>query len=271
MYKYIAIDFDGTLLRSNHNISARSVEVLKELQEAGIKVLLCSGRNVSQMNFVAEKIDSDKYHTYIISDNGGVITKVETETERSVLRSTLFDDEQVRDLVKMLSGRTKILATFKDGVRYLAKPNVIEMFRAYMRYKEFSKIGIPAKASKMLLIDSVYNINEQYEDIKNMVLAEYPTLNVFRSVPTLIEITPNGSTKGQGLQFVFEKNGWSLDELIVFGDGENDISMFEVAGHAVAMENAFDTVKAKANDITLSNDEDGVAVYLEKIYTNILK
>ncbi len=95
-------------------------------------------------------------------------------------------------------------------------------------------------------------------------------VNVFRSVPSLIEITPSGSTKGLGLKTVFELKGWDLKDLIVFGDGENDISMFEVAGHAVAMENAFDTVKAVADEVCLSNKEDGVAVYLEQIYSEIL-
>lgn len=269
MYKYIAIDFDGTLLGTDHNISHRSVKVLKKLQAKGIIILLCSGRNVSQMNFVAEKIDSDNHDTFIISDNGGVITEIDNG-KRSVLRNAKFEAEQLSAILKLTKGKTKVQSSFNDGVRYITKINVSQMLRALIRFREFTKIGKPEVASKILLVDKPEHIEQVYDQVKAEVLDNYSDVNVFRSVPTLIEITPNGSTKGLGLKTVFDLKGWDLKDLIVFGDGENDISMFEVAGHAVAMENAFDTVKAVADEVCLSNKEDGVAVYLEQIYSEIL-
>lgn len=269
MYKYIALDFDGTLLHSNHSISERSVELLKKLQENGIVIILCSGRNISQMNFVAKKIDSDHHDTFIISDNGGVVTEIDNGV-RTTLRDLKFDQEQITAISKVVEGRTHVFSSFNDGQRYLLKFRLKEALRALLRFGEWVKVGLPSAASKILLIDKKEKIEKVYPQITADVLTQFPNLNVFRSVPTLIEITPEGSTKGLGLKLVFEQKGWNLNELIVFGDGENDISMFEVAGKSIAMENAFDTVKAKADDICLSNDDDGVAQYLEKIYASIL-
>ncbi len=269
MYKYIALDFDGTLLGNDHNISKRSVSVLKKLQDKGITVLLCSGRNVSQMNFVAKKIDSDNHDTFIISDNGGVVTEIDYG-KRKVLRDAKFESDDFKQIINQVAGKTKILIAFNNGQRYLKKRNIREMIRAYVLFKERTIIGMPEQASKILLVDDKMKIEDIYDDVKTEVLDKFPYLNVFRSVPRLIEITPNGSTKGQGLETVFQNKGWDLSELIAFGDGENDISMFQVAGKAVAMANAFDTVKAEADEVCLSNTEDGVAKYLEELYKEIL-
>lgn len=269
MYKYIAIDFDGTLLGTDHHVSHRSVKVLKKLQDKGIIILLCSGRNISQMNFVAEMIDSDHHDTFIISDNGGVITEIDNG-KRTTLRNAKFEAEQLAGIMELTKGKTKVQSSFNDGVRYLTKVNVKQMLRALIMFHEVSKIGVPEVASKILLVDKKEHIEKVYDQVKTEVLSKYSDVNVFRSVPTLIEITPPGSTKGLGLKTVFELKGWDLKDLLVFGDGENDISMFEVAAHAVAMDNAFDTVKAVADEVCLSNADDGVAVYLEQMYAEIL-
>ena len=83
--------------------------------------------------------------------------------------------------------------------------------------------------------------------------------------PRWIEGMPAGISKGSAIKVIAEKEGINLDEVIAFGDGENDISMLEVAGTAVAMENAMESVKAHADIIALNNLEDGVAIILEKL------
>lgn len=269
MFKYIALDFDGTLLGADHNISQRSIDVLKKLQEKGIKIILCSGRNVTQMNFVADKIGAEKYDTYIVSDNGGVVTEIK-DGKRTVLKNAKFRDGELTEILKVVKRRTRIISAFNDGRRYMAKFHLLEMIVAYYRYKERSIIGLPNQASKILLIDRQQKIEVIYDEVKDQVIQKFSHVNVFRSVPTLIEITPEGSTKGQGLEMIFNIEGWDLKDLIVFGDGENDISMFEVAGRAVAMANAFDTVKVCADDMCPPNTKDGVAVYLENLYKDLI-
>ncbi len=270
MYKYVAIDLDGTLLKSNHEVAERSINVLRKLQEHGIVVMLCSGRNITNMNFVATKIDMDKHNTYIVSDNGGGITKLH-DGKRTVLKNAKFANGEHQDIIKMLDKKTKYVMTFNDGKQYMKNFYAREFIRAYKMFGEMSYVGTPKEVSKILLIDKVEKIEKIYDDVKKQLALNFPHVNVFRSVPKLIEITPNGSTKGLALKEIFTDNNWDLKDLIVFGDGENDISMFEVAGLAVAMENGFDTVKSCADDICESNDADGVVQYLENIYSKVLE
>lgn len=265
MYKYVAIDLDGTILGDNHKISDYSVDVLKKLQKRGITVILCSGRNISQMNFVAEKIQTELYDTYIVSDNGGVITKI-YDGKREVIKNFEFEKSDLLNLLELTKGTTKTTSMFKDGSRYTLKFNFKENFRSLLYFREFTKIGIPNGASKLLLIDSREKIEHEYQLVKLKIEKLMPYINVFRSVPTLIEITPPGATKGSALEMIFAMNNWELSELIAFGDGENDISMFLVAGLAVAMENGFDTLKEVSDDICLSNNENGVAKYLLNLF-----
>ncbi len=267
MYRYVAIDLDGTLLNSEHRVSQTNIDVIKQIQKQGIVVILCSGRNISQMNFVADKIDTNKYNTYIVSDNGGVITQIDKQ-KRSILKNNKFENAEHKQIMNDMIGQTKYILSFNDGKRYMPKLYMREMIRAYKRFGEISKIGIPSEASKILMIDSVENIENKYESIRQQLAKQYPHLNVFRSVRTLIEITPAGSTKGSALQHIFEVNQWDLNKLLVIGDGENDLSMFDVAGKSVAMENGFDTLKAKADETTPSNDQDGVSQCLTKYFIN---
>lgn len=265
MYKYVAIDLDGTILGNNHNISEYSAKVLRKLQKENVKIFLCSGRNISQMNFVADKIEANLYDTYIVSDNGGVITELKSGI-RNLIKNFEFEYADLLNLLELTKNTTRITSMFKDGKRYTLKFSLRESIRSFLLFKERTMVGIPDGASKLLLIDEVANIEKEYDLVKLKIEKLMPFINVFRSVPTLIEITPPGATKGAALEFIFASNNWNLDELIVFGDGENDISMFKIAGYSVAMENGFDTLKAVSDDICLKNSEDGVARYLVKLF-----
>ena len=85
-----------------------------------------------------------------------------------------------------------------------------------------------------------------------------------RTCPRLVEIAPAGITKGQTLKRFMQREGVEPDEVIVFGDGENDEDMFRQVKYSIAMGNAEDYVKEQAYDVTLSNDEDGMVTALQK-------
>ena len=93
-------------------------------------------------------------------------------------------------------------------------------------------------------------------------------LNIFRSEPYFMELTPPGVDKAKSLERLLKLTGVEREELIACGDGFNDVSMIQYAGLGVAMANAQDAVKAVADEVTLSNDEDGVALIVEKYMKN---
>ena len=89
--------------------------------------------------------------------------------------------------------------------------------------------------------------------------------NFVRTSPQWIECTPKSVSKGNAIRMLQKQLNISSEQTIIFGDGENDLSMFD-CGHAVAMGNAMDTVKAQADEITLDNNHDGIAEVLEKLF-----
>ena len=89
-------------------------------------------------------------------------------------------------------------------------------------------------------------------------------MDVFRSAPFFIELVPKGIDKAQSLIRLLELIGLSTNDMIAFGDGYNDLSMLKLAGVGVAMANAVPEVRAEADFITKSNEEDGVAFAIEK-------
>ncbi len=89
-------------------------------------------------------------------------------------------------------------------------------------------------------------------------------MDVYRSAPFFIELVPKGIDKAQSLQRLLSKLSLSPANLIAFGDGYNDLSMIRLAGKGVAMANAAPEVRAEADFVTLSNEEDGIAAFLMK-------
>ena len=90
------------------------------------------------------------------------------------------------------------------------------------------------------------------------------SLSIYRSAPFFIEVMAQGIDKAASLDRLSKSLGIKQEEVIAFGDGYNDLSMIEYAGMGVAMNNAVDGVKERADYITLSNDEDGIAYALNK-------
>lgn len=107
------------------------------------------------------------------------------------------------------------------------------------------------------------------ENYKNMMEPFKDKLNCVFTAPFYFEFTAKGIDKAKALDTVLSPMGFKKEEMIAFGDGHNDASMVEYAGIGVAMENAVDDLKSIANEITLSNEEDGIAYTLSKYIKEI--
>ncbi len=263
-YKYIALDFDGTILNKQHKLSCELKELLIELQNKGVKVILCSGRNIEGMRFVMEEINIIDYDTYIVSCNGGEVYEVKNREIKNI-KSLKFEYDVVKQMKSLIQDETKIMVAFEGEKAFLNKFSFLAYY-SQLKYGRRPSIGIKGDVNKILLISTVEKINQKYPKVKSLMKLFDPEINVFRSVPTLIELTPKGATKGEALEILFNDNNLNKDELIAFGDGENDIEMLSFAGLGVCMENGFDTTKQEANVICDSNENNGVYKYLKEVY-----
>lgn len=263
----IAIDMDDTLLRSDKTVSDYTVDVLQRAAAQGILIVPCSGRAYDGLPEELSRICGIRY---AITLNGGVITQTDPRETVYVNALTMDEAHVVYDrLAAFGSPRTVstegpafMLETERELIREYTPPYVVEY---YYRTREFVPDALrsveaaghhPVKISGMI-----------YRDGSNLAFAReqqlrFPEFSAVISCDAL-EVTAQGVTKGEGLRQLCRITGIPIDRTVAFGDSENDAAALEAAGTSVAMENGTPEIKAAADYVTRSNDEDGVAWFIE--------
>ncbi len=260
--KFIALDFDGTILDKKGNLSLNLCNKLIELQENGYIIVLASGRSLNGILDVAQKIKLSEFSGYISCYNGAEVYKYE-EGNLKQLYCVGFKESEVKELVDIIGDNFLSITTYQKDV--MSVSNIIPQIE---RSSKIMKMEVDKKfikdTPKILLIDTVEGIKNQKELIKKKVYDYDPTINVFSSVGHLLEITPGDAQKGKSLDFIAKITNTNNSNFICFGDEENDLSMFEFCKYSVAMGNAIDLLKEKSTYITKTNKEDGVYLFLEE-------
>lgn len=258
--KLVAIDMDGTLLDEAKQVTAENKEAIKKAREAGVHIVICTGRPKSGILPYAEELGLDE--DYVIANNGSWLFKTDdwsTLATHSLSRQALehtvsiFDNEPGINLVFFTKeanyalGRELYPATIRDAE--------IENSKLYHTdFQSFLDLDLPVAVAVFMGEESVMDVFQAKAD--TLLSKEVATV---RSMDYAYEALPQGVDKGRGLKDLAEGLQLSPEEILVLGDGNNDLEMFDFAGLAVAMDNASDEVKARAHAITSSNQESGVA------------
>lgn len=262
-YKMIVLDLDDTLLRDDLTISPRTKQALMDAQEAGVKVVLASGRPTFAMQEIAEELRLKDYGSFILSFNGAKIINCETGEE---WYSSTLSPEKVHELYE-ISRREKVWMH-----TYIGDSIVTEEANPYTTIEgELTKLEVNVVDS---FIDAIK------EPVVKVLMLEEPTilakveqklqqeyarkLSVMRSKPFFLEFTEADVTKGASLNLLIQQLGIFREEVIAVGDSFNDLSMIEFAGLGVAMGNASDAIKAKADYVTETNMNEGIAKVVEE-------
>ena len=264
MYKILALDLDGTLTNSKKEITPHTLDVLIKVQQKGIRLVLASGRPTPGVMPLAEQLHLKEYGGYVFAFNGGLI--IDCATGEPIFRKQL-DPSVYKHLYKVGNTEDFKLFSYLDDciacedienkyVQYVARINKmglkkLDSFTDEINFPEF-KCLITGDEEKLAALEQ--KLNRYYES----------KMSIYRSEPFLLEILPLGIDKAKQLEFLLNHLGVKREELMVCGDGYNDLSMIEFAGLGVAMSNAQDVVKEAADYITLSNEEDGVAAAVKK-------
>jgi len=259
----IVLDLDDTLLTSDHTISSRTKEALLAAQRRGKKVVLASGRPTFAMLDLAKELELARYGSYILSFNGASI--IDCQTNESLFLSTL-SPETVHRLDDLSKREGVYIHTYVGHEILTEQPNEYTTLEGQLTGMDVIpvtdfKAAIQTPVVKCLMMAEETKLARVEQTLQQELAGE---LAVARSKPFFLEFTEDGVTKGTSLALLSEKLGIAQEEVIACGDGNNDLSMIEWAGLGVAMANAADTVKEKAQYMTASNDEDGVALVVEK-------
>lgn len=262
--KILVLDLDGTLTNSEKKITPPTRKALMEMQEAGHIIVLASGRPTPGVTPVAEELELARYGGYILSYNGGNITRC---SDGEVLYRQTLPDDIVPELFAMADELGIGMMTYNSRgiVANMHNDEFMEL-ESFITHLEIAHYDMPSEhigtsVNKCLGTAPV----EIAPEIEKKFAEKFgDRISVSRSEAFFIELVPMGIDKAASLARLCEILGMTKEDMIACGDGFNDISMIEYAGIGVAMANAQEPVKQAADYITLSNDEDGVAHVIEK-------
>jgi Cof subfamily protein (haloacid dehalogenase superfamily) len=259
----IATDLDGTLVRSDETVSAYSREVLARVRTAGIPIVGATGRGPRLTELVRTDIPSADF---LVMGGGGRVVDVSDPDLPIVLRDERLDGSVLADLLAALEAAVGPLSILVEAGDEPEAPLWGDPDPAW-RYPDVVEARVRAEALAGPIIKGFVR-NPGYDADTLLAIARRVVPPAVATVTQAglgyIEICPPGVDKATGLAVVAAALGVDPDDVLVFGDMPNDVPMFRWAGFGrVAVANAHPSVLAEADEVTLSNDEDGVAVYLD--------
>ncbi|MBQ8654110.1 MAG: HAD family phosphatase [Clostridia bacterium] len=259
MIQAVVFDLDDTLLRDDRTISSRTVDTLRRIRRMGVHVIPASGRIRESMHPYVEQLGCASCY---ISGNGAQVWS----SDHSLLMSRELSPALAREAVSF-ANEHDCYAQIYDGGRFLYD-RTSEYSQLYARSASLEGIRVPAlpeaavrPTPKVLLISSPEHIAQLLPKAQARFEGR---MTATCSKPIYLEITPPDATKGNALRWCAEHLGFSLARTMAFGDSLNDMSMLALAGHGVAMGNAREDVKSLIRRVCPSNNEDGVAQYIQQ-------
>ncbi len=265
-YKLLVLDVDGTLLNDAKEITKRTLSALLKIQQMGVRVVLASGRPSYGLMKVAKTLELGNYGGFILSYNGCQIINAQNG---EILFERRINPEMLPYLEKKARKNGFALFTYHDNLiltnnsddeHVLDEAELNDL--VVIEEEEFSTAIDFAPCKCMLVSDDEAALVALEEHWKKRLSG---VLDVFRSEPFFLEVVPCSVDKANMLGALLEHLGVKREEVMAIGDGTCDVAMLQLAGMGVAMGQAPDSVKACADYITASNEEDGVAAAVEKM------
>ncbi|MEI3219109.1 MAG: Cof-type HAD-IIB family hydrolase [Lachnoclostridium sp.] len=268
--KMIGFDLDDTLLTSNKELTLYTKEVLTKAIRQGIVVLPATGRPLCGLT---EEIRNFPGIRYALTANGARLLDMK---EGTILYECLVPRETTEKLLNIFLQYDALVEIYYEGVGFAQEDKLQRIHEFFPRQamaeyvlttrkmvkdvrRKFEETDLPSDK-----VQAVFKTLEEKERALKEVLSKVEGIEAVSSLGNNIEVNVKGVNKGSSLVRLGEMLGIRREEIMAFGDGENDIAMMEAVGFGVAMENGLDAVKAAARYITASNNEDGVAKAIEK-------
>lgn len=261
MIKLVAIDLDDTLLNDKKEITAENRQALQYAHEKNVKVVICTGRPYLAMNAIVKELGFTHEDDYIITFNGAQVRRAGTG---EVVTENVLSKADVLAWHEQLTALSLPLDAI--GQRYLYLPTTYpagfpslyaeRLSNLETQVVEFHEFPTDQVINKMVVCTEAEHLDMQLAKIDPEFRAQYST---FKSRTFLLEIVAKGVSKGNTLRELGEVLNILPEEMMTIGDQENDVSMIELAGVGVAMDNAVPAAKQVADYITADNNSNGVA------------
>jgi|SRR5690625_589030 len=277
MYSHIVIDLDGTLLKPDKSIGELTRKALLYIQkELEMTLILASGRPVPFMEPIAESLEMHKYGGFLISNNGATVYDC---YKREYILENHLNAEELKEIIQQVNafnlvpvihhGDHLYVEEHHDGIvkREDQEFNIItgELNSGNFSLKQVTSLeeAIDFPAYKVLIAGDSDYLKENQDQIIGDLKDKYTGL---LTGPVALEFTKKGVDKAFSLAWLAETEGFDQENTMAFGDGQNDISLFEFVHHGVAMGNAVPELLEVADAVTLNHLEDGIGDYLNQYF-----
>ncbi|HJJ12300.1 MAG TPA: Cof-type HAD-IIB family hydrolase [Clostridiaceae bacterium] len=288
MYKLITVDLDGTLLNKYGEVSEYTKNIIKKVTDQGILVVLASGRISESVLTIAKEIGANKYY---ISGNGSVLYDMQ---KKEIIYEKYLSKEKVLELIELCEKNSIYYNIYTESSVIAKSLNYNVAFYNYENTKKSSD-----KKTEINIVDDVYNYIKTLNTNKflKMTICDENKIvfsSILRKVKDIpgidvlevshmskkkikmgtkevsvgyyyTEVSSKNVDKWYAIEEIMKKENIAKEEVISFGDNNNDILMIKNAGLGVAMGHSNEQVKKVAKFVTQTNDEDGVAKALENI------
>ncbi|HOJ92346.1 MAG TPA: HAD-IIB family hydrolase [Dictyoglomaceae bacterium] len=246
MYKLLVTDFDGSIVDKDESLSEKNVKAVKKLREAGIDLTLATGRRWSSIKPFAETLEITL--PVILYNGAGLFSP----TEGRWLFKKSLDKNAIQEVLKIVE---KYISDIDVGVYYndilIRGRDGIEIMRSG---KEITKLFIEADPSLLTKLKNEFSDSRVY-------------YNIVFSAPVYLEILPVGASKGKALKYLLSLLKISSKEVIVLGDYDNDLDMFQNTALGITLKNSSEDLKRVADYILDVNPTESIY----EIATKILK
>ena len=267
--RLIALDLDGTLLTTGKTISPADRAAVEAAIDRGVLVVPVTGRPAQG---VPQEVLDLPGVRYVVSSNGATIRDIETG---ETLLETHLEAETALAVLAASGHVSMIREAFRAGVGYLSRADYDTLCARYegamLAYVLDTRQVVPGTLEDFLRedprpIEELFFLTDSEETKLDLqrTLSALPGIGFADPFPRDLEVMAGGIDKGEGLRFLLDHLGLDTAEAMAIGDGGSDLPMLRAAGIGVAMGNSIQSVKDGADWVTASNDENGVALAIEK-------
>ena len=287
MYKLVAIDLDGTMLNHDGEISERTKEIVEKCLKKDVEIVLASGRPIDSIKTIAKELG---IKGYFIAGNGALVYDIQKD---EMIYENYIKKEKVLEIIKICEENSIAYNVYTDKVILTTnlKFNVLYYYKENLNKEENKQTNISIVENMYEYVENMkedkflkITICDQNEIIFHSIIKKLKEINGIEvleiehmsrkiikqgteEIPVeyfYTEISASNVDKWKAIEFLMKKIGLKQEEVMTIGDNINDKKMIENAGMGIAMKGSTEEILEIAKDITETNDNDGVAIALEK-------
>lgn len=257
-YKAVFSDIDGTLLNSQHQITPKTEAAIKNMLKQGIPFIPVSARPPYAITPYTEQLGAQ--HGMICYSGALILDK-----NLTALYSVILAPQDLQKLNTLLADFTHLSISYYAGLDWFCNDVNNDWIK-----QESEITGLSAKLLQGNLTDVhkilIMGSAEEIQRVEPVLKQALPHLSIHRSKDEYLEIMNPAATKAKAIQFMAQHLGINAKQVIAFGDNFNDLDMLQYAGLSIAMGNAPDAIKQVAKEVTATNNEDGIALVLNRVF-----